>query len=256
MMAMVVAGLIAAIVLWLVDRTHQWYLLTAAAIVIVCIAWSYASPYFVLPGARIEVPAAVADRLHPLLVRAGEPNLPIVLDDRSEVETAVVQGLGASRRVAISQVLLAADTPGEIDFAVALSLGHINHDDQLRGALILAAIVIVAATLAVAIADRIRFRRDDDSVSRLALVGALMAVVYLFAVPVRNATLRTLDLGADRYAVALTRDPASGVRLAVRVADQRMDEICPEALPQLMLAVHPSPSERIAAIAGSPSGCP
>ena len=95
-------------------------------------------------------------------------------------------------------------------------------------ALIEGGIIIVFAALAVVIADRIGFRRDDDPLSRLAIVGALLALVYLAAVPVRNAALRSYDFSADRYAVALTGDPSAAVRALVRASDQRMEEVCPE----------------------------
>jgi Zn-dependent protease with chaperone function len=108
----------------------------------------------------------------------------------------------------------------------------------------------------VVIADRIRFRRDDDPLSRLAIVGSLLALVYIAAVPVRNAALRSYAFSADRYAVALTGDPAAAVRAIVRDSDQRMEEVCPELSATLFLYVAPGSGARIAAINRVPSACP
>jgi Zn-dependent protease with chaperone function len=260
LLAMIVAGLIAALVLWLVARTHQWYVYTIVAILGVSIGWAYASPYFELAGTIGMRPAqgALGDRLRDTLAHAGLPNVPVyvVASRTSPLGEALVPGLGGSRRVVLTDTLIAGSTPAEIAYAVADQIGHVIHADPLFVALIEGGIIIIFSALAVVIADRIRFRRDDDSLSRLALVGALLAVVYLVAVPVRNAALRSYDFDADRYAVSLTGDKAAAIRAIVRNADQRMQEVCPELFASLFLTAHPSPGARIEEISGVPPGCP
>ncbi len=150
----------------------------------------------------------------------------------------------------------AGSTPPELQFAAAYRLGHVAHGDRLSIALIVGGVIIVFSALAVAIADRIRFRRDDDPLARLAIVGSLLALVYLVAVPVRNAALRSYDLDADRYAVAATRDPSAAVRALVRTADQRMEEVCPEWTATLFLYTDPAIGTRVAAINRVPNACP
>jgi STE24 endopeptidase len=167
-----------------------------------------------------------------------------------------VLGFGGSRRVALSERVIADNTPPEIRYVVAYELGHIMHGDLLSIALIEGGVIIVFAALAVVIADRIRFRRDDDPLSRLTIVGALLALVYLAAVPVRNAALRSYDFDADRYAVVLTGDPAAAVRALVRTADQRMEEVCPEQSATLFLYTSPGIGARVARINRVPSACP
>lgn len=260
LLAMLVAGTIALIVLWLVDRTHQWYVFTIVFILAASVAWAYALPYFQIPGAARAVPVSgpIAGQLDALLGRAGLAGMPVLVQHsrNSPVGGAVVQGLGASRRVVLSDTLLAGDTPPEVLYEVAYEIGHIVHNDPAFEALIEGGIVIVFAALAVVVADRIGFRRDDDPLSRLALVGALLAIVYLGAVPARNAALRSYDFDADRYAVALTGDRAAAVRSLVRESDQHMEEICPETFASFFLATHPGAGERIAAVNGVPNGCP
>jgi hypothetical protein len=198
--AMAIAGFIAAVVLWLASRTHQWYVYTIAGVLAVSVAYSYATPMLfpVFPGS----------------------------------------------------------TPPELGFAAAYEAGHVVHGDRLTVALIVGGVIIVFSAIAVFIADRIRFRRDDDPLSRLAIVGALLALVYLVAVPVRNAALRSYDFDADRYAVTVTRDPAAAVRALVRVADQRMEEVCPERAATLFLYTEPEIGARVAAINHVPNACP
>jgi STE24 endopeptidase len=156
----------------------------------------------------------------------------------------------------LSDTLIAGDTPPELAYDVAVELGHVVHRDLLSIALIEGGIVILFSALAVVLADRITFRRDDDPLSRLAIVAALLAVVYIAAVPARNAALRSYDFSADRYAIALTGDPADAVRALVRDSDQRMEEVCPELSAVLFLYTSPGTGARVAAINHVPSGCP
>lgn len=259
-LAMVVAGLLAALILSLVERTHQWYIYTIVIILAVSLGWSFASPYFQIPGSGAPVPVtgALGARLNTIVDKAGLPGLPVLVgqSNSSPVDRAVVVGLGASRRLVLTDTLVAGNTPPEVLFLAGVAVGAIVLGDPVYVALIEGGIVIVFSALAVVIADRIGFRRDDDPLSRLALVGSLLALIYLIAVPVRNASLRSYDLDNDRYSVRLNLDRVAAVRALVREADQHIEEVCPELSATLFLYAHPSPGTRIAAINGVRSGCP
>jgi Zn-dependent protease with chaperone function len=259
LLGMLVAGLIAAIVLWLAERTHEWYVYTVAAILAMSVGWSYAGQYLqtATPAVR-PVVGALSVQLGVVLARAHLSDVPVMVEvvHNSPSGGAVVLGLGHAHRILLTDTLVAGATPPEIAYEVAFELGHIVHHDLISIALIEGGIVIIFSALAVVIADRIKFRRDDDPLSRLAIVGALLALVYLAAVPVRNAALRSYDFGADSYAVALTGNPAAAVRALVRSSDQLMEEVCPELGATLFLYTHPGTGARIAAINHVPSSCP
>jgi Zn-dependent protease with chaperone function len=257
LLAMIVAGLIAAIVLWLASRTHQWYAYTIVGILAVSVGWSYAAPFVQSPFAVHPISGPLGPRLHALVQHARLPNVAIYVASagNTPLGEAEVLGLGVSRRIQLTDTLIAGGTPAEIEYEVAYDLGKMARHDLFEIALIEGGVVIIFAALAVVIADRIRFRRDDDPLSRLAIVGALLALVYIVAVPVRNAALRSYDLAATRYAVALTGDPAAAVRALVRATDQQMEEVCPETSAMLFLYTEPGIGERIAAINRIPSGC-
>lgn len=197
-LAMIVAGLVASIVLWLVERTHQWYIYTILATLAATVGWSYIRWHF-------------------------EPTI------------------------------LPHGTAAEMAYYSAYDLAMRAHAVSI--ALIEGGIVIVFSALAVVIADRIGFRRDDDPLSRLTIVGALLAIVYLVAVPVRNTALRSYDFDADRYAVATTGDPAEAVRALVRQSDQQMLEVCPDVLAAFFLDRQPGIGARVAAINHVPDAC-
>jgi Zn-dependent protease with chaperone function len=257
LIGMIVAGLIAAVVLWLAERTHQWYVYTIVAILAASVGWSYARGYVESPvGAMHPVRGASAAALQALVGRAGLPSVPIMESGgNSSAGEAAVLGVGSLRRIVLSHGLIAGETTAEIDYRVAYELGRFVHGDLLAIGLIEGGVIIIFSTIAIVIADRVRFRRDDDPLSRLAIVGALLALVYLAAVPVRNAALRPYVFDADRYAVALTGNPSAAVRALVRAADQRMEEVCPERAAALFLYSAPGVGVRVAEINHVPSGC-
>ncbi len=258
--AMIIAGLVVAIVLWLVDRTHQWYLYTMAAIVAGSFAITLLSPYISSPSfdQTKAIDPAIMASLQPLEDRAHlHPR--IIVDERSSrthIASAQVQGLGPTVEIVLSDTLISDSTLPELRFAVAHELGEIAANDPVRAALTNALLAILGVALAVSIADRIRFRRDDDPVSRLVLVAALLACVYVVVAPIDNAILRGMSSNADRYAVALTDDRTAAVRAVVRATDQRLDEICPSITTRLFLESWPPAGERIAMLNGAASGCP
>ncbi|HUN28615.1 MAG TPA: M48 family metalloprotease [Alphaproteobacteria bacterium] len=255
---MLAIGLVTAAVLWLVDRTHQWYLYTIVAILAVSFGLTYLAPFGSGLFERVApMPARSVPSVREVEGLAHE-NVPVVevVRERSHVGTAYVSGLGGSQRIVIGDVIFAVTSPQELEYVLARELGYIANGAQWKMALTDGLLLIFGAAFAVAIADRIGFRRDDDPVSRFALVGALFSVLYLIAVPVDNAVLRALARGADHYALALPIDRAVAVRNVVRATDESLTEVCPDVLARLFLERSEDPAVRISEINGVPSTCP
>ena len=156
----------------------------------------------------------------------------------------------------ISDTSLRPIRPAEVEFVVAHQLGHLSHGDVLRVYLWRAFLLMAGVAVAISIADRVRFRRDDDPLSRLSLVGALLACVYLIASPIDAAVLRNTEPPADAYALSLTGNRAAAVRSLVRSADQQLMEVCPDVVARVFFDVTPPLGARIAVINGIPNACP
>lgn len=261
LLAMLAAGLIAAAVLWLAERTHRWYLYTIAAIVAASLLITLVNPVLFAPlfNRYSDLPlqgglahlSVLRDRSHVGAVPFEE----LQIAPENELGAAFVMGAGPTQRVVLSDSLIAAATPPELDFIAARNLGHVARADTLREAILEAVIAIFAIAIAVFIADRVGFRRDDDAVSRLALVGALLAAVYVLAVPVFNSYERHVGSAADEYAVALTGDRASAVRSVIRMADQHLVPPCPTLFTRAFFGSQPAASERVAALQGRTARC-
>lgn len=256
--AMAIAGLLAAVVLWLADRTHQWYLYTLAGIMAVSLLAAFAAPAVAVPPLE---PAALTRTLSgdiaSLRARTGitTPIEEQRIATRTRLGTAFVAGLGFSQRIVVSDTLLASQTEPEMRYVIARAMVAIASNAALNLALVQGAFLILGAALAVTISDRIGFRRDDDPVSRLALLGAVIGGVYLVAAPFYNSYSRNLDIAADRAALAYTHDPASAIRMQIRRADQALVPVCPSTLDLWYLSPHPPPGSRIAALQGVSDVC-
>jgi Zn-dependent protease with chaperone function len=227
---MLAIGLVTAAVLWLVDRTHQWYLYTILAI----LAASFGATYFAPFGAGLIERIVPMPPLSVASVRVIEStahlNVPVVelVRRRSHVGTTYVSGLGGAQRIVIGDVIVAVTSPPELEYVVARELGYVANGSQWKMALTDALLLIFGAAIAVAVADRIGFRRDDDPVSRFAVVGALIGVLYL------DAADRSRDRGAQRHprnrrildrslprCPRASLPPARGRRVDSRLRDQR-----------------------------------
>ncbi len=259
--AMVAAGLIAAIVLGLVDRTHQWYAYTTAGIIGLTLLTTYIQPFALAPvfSTYRDLPAgAVQSDLPALRAHAGNTTVPVVeeiVSRRTHAGSSYVLGWGRSQRVVISDTALAGASEPELRFTIARSFGWVAADSALHLALILGAMLVLGSALAIFLADRIGFRRDDDPVSRLALVGALLGLVYLVALPFFNGYERNLDMAADQYALTVTGDRVSAIRGAVRGADQALQPVCPQLLGYWYFAIRPPAGERIPNLQGRAPAC-
>lgn len=256
---MLVAGIIVVLVLWLVERTHQWYLYTIAGIVAVSLIGALLNPFVVAPLFDRFTPLSgpLAARAASFAAAHGYVGIPILVEhrvDRVPESAAATQGMGATQRISLAEAIVSVATPPEVDYYVAHDLAELNDHDPLDLALIDAFIVIVGVALSVVIADRVRFRRDDDSISRLALVGALLAIVYIPGVLVDHEVVTTMQLRAAREAVAMTGDRASAVRAFVRAGDERVEQACPSVVGRIFLYRIPSLGQDATAI-GAQSGC-
>ena len=77
------------------------------------------------------------------------------------------------------------------------------------------------------------------------LVFGLAFVGFLFG-PVANAFSRVWEAAADRYALEMTRDPASFASMLTKLADQNLAELAPPRLVEIFFYDHPPIAKRLA----------
>lgn len=255
------AGLIVAIVLTLVERTRQWWIYSIVGLFAASIALGWLEPVTVAPlfnRYQVLTSGALAARLRALAVEAKVPRAPFLVSDvsrQSDLPSARVLGFAGTARIVLSDTLLREVTPGEIAFAAARQLDLYRHGDAARTSFVFAFLLVLSIAVGVLLTDRVRFRGDDDALSRLALVGALAGIAGLAAYPLYNGYSRHIERKADAFALELTHDPASAVRAFVRAADTRFVPFCTPRIVELYFSTEPSLGTRIASATGRRNPC-
>ena len=257
----IMAAIIFTFMLMLAERTRLWYLLGAVFLVAFVLLAGLAQPVVLAPWLRHEQPlgnSGLANRLYAYEHKAGV-NVPITIEasgSGSGADVSRISGLGPTQQIVISDALLNTATPGELAFIVARESEHVRENDMLKLDLYAAGLLIAAAAIAVTLADRIGFRRDDDPLARLALLGTFLGLGILALLPVENAYSRRVEARADHKAIAVTEDPASAVRFMVRLADVDLLIVCPPPIVRRYFLTYPPIGSRIAAVRGGGDPCP
>jgi STE24 endopeptidase len=192
-------------------------------------------------------------RLIELSTRAGVPVLGVYewgLGDKTRRANAALVGTGRTRRVLLSDTLLAEYTDDEIEVILAHELGHHAHHDIAKG-LALESALITGGFFACAQTLDLVWRRlglaSPSDVAGLPVLLLVAGALSLVATPFANAWSRTNEKRADRFALAMTRRPAAFVSAMRRLAVQNLAEPHPSAAALWLFHTHPPIEQRIEA---------
>lgn len=254
LLTMASAAVVYAAMIW----SPRWWWAIAAAIfsgfLIVLVALA---PVVVLPlfysFKPLDRPPLV-ERLLALAHRAGADVVGVFewsLSGHTRKANAALTGLGRTRRILLSDTLLADYSDDEIEVVLAHELAHHVHQDLWRGVLLHSALMFGGFLLASVVLSwlagplGLRGVTDPAGLPLLLLVGGIWSFA---ALPIVNAISRAHERRADRYAVDTTKNPAAFVSAMKRLAQQNLAEEEPSAAVQWLFYSHPPIKDRIAAI--------
>ncbi len=247
------AVLLTTLVRWSPER---WWLLAAVAVTLGLVVAAHVVPTLVLPRFLDLTPLdrpALTERLMALADRHGAPVLGVFewrVADRTRKAAASLVGLGTSRRIVVSDTLLADHPDEEIEVILAHELAHQVHHDvwtsiAVQGALTLAG-CYVAGRVLVAVAPALGLSGPSD-LAALPLVALVAGGVSAVLMPVANAVSRAQERRADRFAVGATGNAAALVSALRRIGATNMAEERPSAIVEALFHTHPSLASRMAA---------
>jgi STE24 endopeptidase len=233
-----------------------WWVAAAAAFAVIMLGLAQLAPVLILPlfyaFRPLDRPALVS-RLLALAERAGTRIIGVyewALSAHTKKANAALTGMGRTRRILLSDTLLADYSDDEIEVVLAHELSHHVHHDLWRGMALAAAALFVtffaASVVLSAMADTLSLRGIDDpaGLPLLMLVGGVAS----FAItPLANALSRAHERRADRYALAATGRPDAFISAMKRLAQQNLAEEYPSQLVQWLFYSHPPIRERIEA---------
>lgn len=258
--AIALAALICAclIVAWLLRLSpDRWWLFASIVFVAALVLLARFAPVLLLPLFYDIRPLEREDltrRLLALAERAGAPALGGAcqwrLGDRTAKANAALVGIGRTRRILVSDTLLAGHSDEEIEAVFAHELAHHVYGD------IWSALAFEAALLTCAcyVADRaltaftvtfgLAGKGDVAGLPLLVLAGGAVSIVLK---PLANALSRAHERRADRYALETTRNSAAFVSAMRRLAATNLAEERPSRFVELLFHTHPSTAARIEA---------
>jgi Zn-dependent protease with chaperone function len=256
-----VTAIVVAVILALVDYTRLWYLAFIAILYVAVLAVVGIEPVFFSPLTSNDrpAPAAVVAQGDAVARALGTSTVPLVITGTSQRTSAIVartSGLGPFARILIGDQALQSMTEAERRFVLARQYAHVAEHAVLLLALAGTTLFVFAAALAVLISDRIGFRRDDDPLARLPLVGTFLGIAVLLLYPAFNSIERAIEWRADSLALAAVGDSSAGVRFFVRRADDDLTPLCGRRTVRWYFESRPPLGARIAAINKTADPCP
>ena len=251
-MALGAVGVIYSAMRWF---PSEWWLVAGAAFAVLIIGLANIAPVVLIPIFYRVKPLereSLRVRLLALAERAGARVLgayELGLGDKTKKANAALTGIGGTRRILVSDTMLADYSDEEIEVVLAHELAHHVHGDIWKGIVfetgLLLAGFYAAAHLLAALAAPTGLRGVDD-VAGVPLLLLAAGAVSLVMMPAAHAMSRAYERSADRFAIDLTNNPAAFISAMRRLGAQNLAEEHPSKIVQWLFYSHPPIRERIA----------
>src|SRR6266704_4718241 len=240
--------------LWLLAATHWWWLVAWILGVVASLGIGFLAPIVLVPlfyRLRPIQDVSLRNRFASLAARAGVPVMgAFVLEASAKTRrsNAAVMGFGRTRRIVVTDTLLAEFSVEEIDAVLAHELAHQRHLDPLWGLLqgSLASLAILAVTAWLYDATRASFGIPSaGDMAGLPWLAVLFSLVALPLGPLQLRWSRERESWADRFALDLTRNPAAFAAAMVRLHDRNLGVADPRRWEKWLFYSHPTGRERV-----------
>jgi STE24 endopeptidase len=235
---------------------ERWWLPAGAVFALIIVGLANVAPVLLLPLFYRVKPLdseSLRTRLLSLAERAGARVLGAYewgLSDKTKKANAALAGLGATRRILVSDTMLAEYSDEEIEVVLAHELAHHVHGDIWKGILFQCVLILAGFYLGARVLGGLSGVFSLRSVADIAGLPLLLLAaggVSLVMLPLAHALSRGFERNADRFALALTRNPGAFISAMRRLAAQNLVEEHPSMLVQWLFHSHPPVGERIAA---------
>jgi STE24 endopeptidase len=251
------AGIGAALLMALVRRFGaRWWVPGIAGVVAISAVFSWLAPVVLAPlfnrfEALPEGSRARSEVLE-LARRAGVDVGEVYRVDASRRSTALnayVTGLGPTKRVVIYDTLLDEAERPELRSVVAHELGHVRHDDILRGLAFVALVTPLGLLFVRELVGALTDRSGIDPRSPAALPAYAVAIAvagFILGVP-GNQLSRKVEASADQFSLETTDDPKALIALQQQLAEVNVSDPDPPDWAEFLFGTHPPAIERIGA---------
>ena len=170
------------------------------------------------------------------------------LSKTTKKANAAFMGLGKTKRVVLSDTLLAHFTPLEIEAVVAHELGHCKHGDiwkQLALGLVTSLIGFSLVAWAVPILSSLLGFEGTGDIAALPLIFLVFYVFHLVLTPFQNGFSRSVEKDADRFAFDACQKPFILIDCLEKLGRVNLSERDPNSLYEWFFYDHPSIGKRV-----------
>lgn len=241
----------------LIRHQPQWWWVTAWVLFnVFSVAMVHVAPVLLFPlffRFRRLADEELTARLTRLSQKAGARVRGVyewTLSEKTRKANAALMGLGHTRRIVVSDTLLANCTHDEIEAVLAHELGHHVHRHIVRLIALQTLLSFVGfwcLKLAVRWADFGWHRYPQFDFANLPLIVLVGTALSVLLVPFTNAVSRHHERQADRYAWKTLGSTAAFCSAMEKLAGLNLAEREPSRLVELLFHSHPSTARRIRA---------
>ena len=233
-----------------------WWIVSAVGYTFIAIVLVNLAPVVLLPLFYRFKPLgkpSLRDRLTALAARADTTIRGVyewTLSDRTRKANAALAGIGNTRRILLSDTLLADYSDDEIEVILAHELAHHVHRDiwsavGLDAVLTFAGFYAARRILQVGVPFfGLQSAADPAGIPMLLVAAGALGLVVR---PLVNAISRSHERRADRYALEMTRNPSAFASAMRRLGQQNLAEENPSTLVQAFFYSHPPIKDRLRA---------
>lgn len=235
-----------------IGQANTWWLIAWAIATLFIILMSFVAPLVLMPLFFKFEPLEdeeLVTGLEELAKRVGVKIIGVFkMGAAAKTRKAVgaLAGIGATRRIILSDTLLENYTPEEIETVVAHELGHHVHQDIWKGiaafsGMALLGFYIVHLALG-PFAASLGLNRD---IASLPLFLIILGGVFFILSPLYNSFSRWFEGQADQFALELANKPAAQARVDVKLCDQNLRYAAPHPLIEFLFYDHPAGIKRV-----------
>ena len=258
---MIMVQSLIAMIVWgflVVKFPKSWWLWTAAGTMPFLVAGVFLTPLLIDPLFNSFGPMknkTLEQEILTLAERTGVGQSRVFEVDKSRQTKAVnayVTGLFRSKRIVLWDTLLQALPPREVKAVVAHELGHyvlghVRWGVLLGGLSSFGGLYLLNRIMHWLILHYGAWLRvaDISSLSAMLLLVVVTTLGELAFLPISNSISRMMEHQADRFAIELTRDPASVAQAFSTLQKENLSVPFPGLFYSTFRATHPSIGQRI-----------
>ena len=233
-----------------------WWAIAGVGYAAVTVALVNLAPVILLPLFFSFKPlekVTLRDRLTALASKAGTRIMGVyewTLSDRTKKANAALTGIGNTRRILLSDTLLADYSDDEIEVILAHELAHHVHRDIWTSVLFDMCLTFAgffAADLALRRGVSLFGLQGIADPAGLPVLLLSAGAIGLCVKPLLNAVSRSHERRADSYALKMTENPSAFITAMKRLGQQNLAEESPSKLVQAFFYTHPPIKERLRA---------